>query len=97
MNGKLWGVEFFPDAVRHQLEEIGTEERGREAVDGFFRFIERSPEAGYACLRNDPNTRSRPFHTAKNAYLGLYVIDEKTGIVTCIGVRPIPYSGLDFD
>lgn len=97
MNGKLWRVEFYPDDVRRTLEKISQEERGREAVDGFIRFLSRSPEEGYACFRNDPAPRSRPFHTAANAYLGIYVIDERNETVTCIGIRSIPYSTPGYD
>ena len=97
MSVKLWRVDFYPDEVRRQLEEISAEERGREAVDGFMRFLERSPEEGYACSRHDPIPKSRPFHTAKNAYLGIYVVDDRAQTVTCIGIRRIPYSTIDYD
>ena len=97
MNGKLWRVEFDPDGIRRELENISREERGQEAVDGFLRFISRSPEEGYACFRSDPTARSRPFHTATSAYLGIYLIDERAETVTCVGIRSIPYRTPGYD
>jgi hypothetical protein len=97
VNGKLWQVEFDTPEVRRELERISTEERGKEAVDGFMRFMQRSPEEGYACLRFDPLPKSRPFHTATNAYLGIYVVDEEAETVICMGIRPIPYGAVDDD
>jgi hypothetical protein len=75
---KLWAVEFGTNKIRRQLEEISGEERGKEAVDAFMRFLQRSPEDGYACFRHDPNPKGRPFHTANTAYLGIYEMDERT-------------------
>ncbi len=97
MSGKLWLVEFSPGSLRHRLEEISDEDRGGEAVDGFMRFLQRSPEEGYTCFRHDPIPKSRPFHTARNAYLGIYVTDNRTETVTVIGIRSIPYAAIDYD
>jgi hypothetical protein len=97
MSVKLWQVKFDPEDIRHQLEEISGEERGKEAVDGFMRFLQRSPEEGYACFRHNPIPKGRPFHTANNAYLGIYVLDDATETVTVRGIRPIPYATPDYD
>lgn len=97
MSVKLWSVEFASSSVRRQLEEISGEERGQEAVDAFMRFLQRSPEEGYTCFRHDPIPKGRPFHTATNAYLGIYVIDERSQTVTVLGVRSIPYATASYD
>jgi hypothetical protein len=94
---KLWAVEFGSNKIRRQLEEISGEERGKEAVDAFMRFLQRSPEDGYACFRHDPIPKGRPFHTANTAYLGIYEIDERTQTVTVIGIRSIPYATAGYD
>jgi len=97
MGQALWKVNFEPDDLRRQLEQISAEERGREAVDAFLLFLARSPQEGYACFRHDPIAKSRPFHTADKAYLGIYKINEKTRTVTVRGIRPIPYATNDYD
>ena len=90
MNGKRWRVELEPDVQREFDRITAEEERGAEAIDGFLRFVHRSPEEGYAFFRDDPDTRSRPFHTATNAYVVLYAFDAER--VTCLGIKPIPYT-----
>jgi hypothetical protein len=97
MSEKLWRVEFDPDDIRHQLEAISAEERGREAVDSFMRFLQRSPNDGIACFRHNPIPKGRPFHTADKAYLGIYVVNEETETVVVRGIRPLAYATADYD
>jgi hypothetical protein len=87
---KLWRVEIEPEVAR-ELERIRAEEpRGALAVEGFIHFVSRAPASGFAILRDDPDVRSRPLHTAVAAYVVIYEFNQEA--VTCIGIRKVPYS-----
>lgn len=89
MQGKRRRVELEPEVERAFEAIQANEPRGAEAIEGFFRFVSRAAEFGYVVPRN-PGFLSRPLHTAVAAYLVIYQIDEE--VVTCVGIRQIPYS-----
>ena len=89
MAEKPWRVELAP-GVLQELSRIRQQEpRGNEAVDAWLRYVERSPESGFAVPRMK-GVLSRPFHTEVAAYLMIYEIDRD--VVRCIGIRPVPYG-----
>lgn len=84
-----WRVEYRAN-VQKELARIQSEEpRGQEAVEAWQRYVERSPESGFAVPRAE-NLLSRPFHTGVAAYLMIYEIDGD--VVRCLGIKPVPYG-----